>query len=91
MAIVNMFFTIGFFIKCCKRKGRSVDENELDAFNRNFEDDDEALLDPSKSSTAPQLVFEGDKQDHTSFPPYNTGDGRDGFYGENGNPWSEAS
>ena len=59
MTIVNMFLMCGFCIKCLKSKGRTVDDNELDAFNRNFEDDDDdTLLDPSKdTATSSKLVF----------------------------------
>ncbi len=90
MTIVNMFLMFGFCIKCLKSKRRHVDENELDAFNRNFEDDDDdQLLDPSKdTATSSKLVFEGERNDHTSFPPYNTGVGEGGFYGDN--PWNES-
>ena len=85
-----MFLTIAFCIRHCGRnKSGNSAQHDLDAFNRNFEDDDDELLDPSRDTpTAPQLVFEGEK-DHTSFPPYNTGSGAEGFYGDN--PWNTPS
>ena len=76
MAIINMFLSLAFIIKYFykMKRRRNDDDNELDAFNKNFEDDDDDhLLDPSKNPTASHLQFEGDNADHTSFPPYNTG------------------
>ncbi len=76
MAVINMFLSLVFIFKWCyKMKKRGNNDNEMDAFNKNFEnddDDDDPLLDPSKTAP-PHLQFEGENGNHTSFPPYNTG------------------
>lgn len=93
MAILSLFYTIAYFFKCIKdRNTTNTYENELDAFNRTFneDDDDEQLLDPSQPpATTPRLTFDegGSGDQHASFPPYNTGSGEGGFYGDT--PWTD--
>lgn len=90
MAVLSLFYTIAYFFRCCKDKQTSNNyENELDAFNRTFaeDDDDDPILDPSKEPSAPRLKFEEGGDNHASFPPYNTGSGEEGFYGDQ--PWTD--
>ena len=75
LAIGNMILLFGFSLKCYyKLKARrGPKDSELASFDRQFDDDDDPLLDPSKDPSAPKLEFNGGNTEHSSFPPYNTG------------------